>query len=160
MRTSTRLIATAIALTSVIAVMSSGRVAIPERSSGNKQLDTAAEGVLTMRAAIRTEWLSPADARRSLEARSAALSEWLRTRGGSVRVISSNSLLRTHDSYGQKLAVPRASFERILEIQVPREVGSAYAERALLGRDGSVAIASGNTRHGQPPPLGAVEFEF
>jgi hypothetical protein len=161
MRTSARLIAAAIALTSAMAVMSIGRVAIPDRSSGGKQFDTAAHGVLTLRAAIRTEWLSPADARRSLEARSTALSEWLRTRGGSVRVISSNSLLRTHDSDGQKLAMPRASFERILEIQVPREVGSAPAEHALLGRDGSVAIASGTgSRHGQPPRPAAVDFEF
>jgi hemin uptake protein HemP len=110
---------------------------------------------------VRSEWLSPADARRSLETRSAALADWLQARGGAVRIISSESLLRTHGADGSRLAIPLARFERVLEVQLPEGIEMAHTQRALLGPDGSVVIASARgTRHGQPPRPGSTALDF
>lgn|SRR5262245_3546662 len=157
----TRLIAAAIAATSMLAVMASGTVAILDRGTAMTELSTPAQSVTRLRAAIRTEWLSPADARRSLETRSAALAGWLQARGGEVRTISSESLLRTHAADGSRLTIPLARFERIVEVQLPEGVELAQTERALLGPDGSAVIASARgTRHGQPPRPGSTDLDF
>jgi hypothetical protein len=160
MPANTRLMTTAaIALTSMLAVMTSATVAIIDRGTNLAQVATVDRSVTTLRAAIRTEGLSPADARRSLEARSAALAQWLRPRGGSMRVISSSGLLRTHGPDGLRLTSPQAYFERVLEIQVPDNIEFAHTQRALLGPDGSVVIASANaTRHGQSPRHASAGF--
>lgn len=160
MPTKALLIAATMALTSMLAVMTSGTVAIPDRDTG-AHVDPLVRNVTTLRAAIKTAWLSPADARRSLEARNAALVQWLRPRGGSMRVISSNSLLRTHGPDGQRLTSPEARFERILEIDVPDDIEFVHAQRALLGPDGSVVVANANgTRHDQPPRGAPADFAF
>ncbi len=142
MPTNTRIIAAAIALTSMLAVMASGTVAILDRDQGAAPGDEADHGVTTLRAAIETQWLSPSDGRRSLEARSAALTQWLRARGGSVRVVSSSAQLRTHAADGTRLPAAQVHFERVLEIQVPRAVAVAQARGALFGPDASVAISA------------------
>lgn len=142
MPVSTRVIAATIALTSMLAVMASGTVAILDRGPDVAQIDARDHSVTKLRAAIRTDWMNPADARRSLEARSAALEEWLRARGGGVRDMGTSSLLRTHGANGARLANPLARFERILEIQVPQDIDFAHTQRALLGPDGSVAVAA------------------
>ncbi|HZF26125.1 MAG TPA: hypothetical protein VEZ88_07670 [Steroidobacteraceae bacterium] len=151
MPANTRLIAGATALTAIIVVMASGAVALLDRASGASGKDPR-ESVTTLRAAIRTQWLSPTNARRSLEARSAALSDWLRARGGTLRLVSSSALLRTRAMDGSRLAVPEARFEHIIEIRVPQAVELARARLALLGPDGTVGIAtpveSRAARHG------------
>jgi hypothetical protein len=155
------MIAAAIAATSMLAVMASGTVAILDRGAAITEHDTPDQSVTRLRAAIRTEWLTPAAARRSLETRSAALADWLQARGGEARIISSGSLLRTHGTDGSRLATPLARFERILEVQLPEGVELAHTERALLGPDGSVVIASAPaTRHGQPPRPGSTALDF
>ena len=141
MATNTRIIAAAIALTSMLAVMTSGTVAILDRDRGAAPRDYANDGT-ALRAAIETEWLSPSNGRRSLEARSAALTQWLRIRGGSVRVVSSSAQLRTHAADGSRLPAAQARFERLLEIRVPRAVPVAQARSALFGPDASVAISA------------------
>jgi hemin uptake protein HemP len=161
MRWNTRLIAVAIAATSMLAVMAGGTVAILDRGTAMTKLGTSDPRVTRLRAAIRTEWLSPADARRSLETRSAALADWLQARGGAVRIISSETLLRTHGADGSRLAIPLARFERLLEVQLPEGIEMAHTQRALLGPDGSVVIASARgTRHGQPPRPGSTALDF
>jgi hypothetical protein len=142
MSTNTRIIAAAIALTSMLAVMTSGTVAVLDRDKGAAPSHEAGRGTTTLRAAIETQWLSPSDGRRSLEARSAALTQWLRARGGSVRVVSSSAQLRTHAADGSRLPAAQARFERVLEIQVPRAVAVAQARSALFGPDASVAISA------------------
>jgi hypothetical protein len=122
MPTSTRLLAAAIALTSMLAMVSAGRVAHLERDMGAARPDAPELSVTRVRTAIRTDWLNPADARSSLEARTAALAEWLHARGGSVQVISSTSLLRTHEPEGARLTTPEARFERIVEIELPDSI--------------------------------------
>ncbi len=144
------------ALTSMLAVMASGTVAILDRGPDAAQIDARDRSVATLRAAIRTDWMNPADARRSIEARSAALEEWLRVRGGAVRDMGTSSLLRTHGADGARLTNPLARFERILEIQVPQDIEFAHAQRALLGPDGSVAVVTPSalvmaTRRSGPP---------
>lgn len=142
MPTNTRIIAAAIALTSTLAVMSSGTVALLDREHGAAARHEADSGVTTLRAAIKTEWLSPSDGRRSLEERSAALSQWLSTRGGSARIVSSSAQLRTHAADGSRLPIAQARFERVLEIQVPRALATAQAQSALFGPDASVAVSA------------------
>jgi hypothetical protein len=160
MPTKAVLIAATMALTSMLAVMTSATVAILDRDTGT-HLQPLVRSVTTLRAAIRTEWLSPADARRSLEARNTALAQWLRPRGGSMRVISSDGLLRTHGPDGLRLTNPQARFERVLEIEVPDDVEFAHAQRALLGPDGSVVVANADGwRHGQSPRPAALDYEF
>lgn len=151
MPVSTRVIAATIALTSMLAVMASGTVAILDHGPGAAQIDARDRSVTTLRAAIRTDWMNPVDARRSLEARSGALAQWLRARGGSVRNMGTSNRLRTHGPDGARLTNPLARFERIVEIQVPQGVEFAHTQRALLGPDGSVATAAADgTRHGRP----------
>jgi hypothetical protein len=161
MPTTTRLITAAIALTSMLAVMAGGTVAILDRGTEASHVDAPDRSFSRLRATIKTEWLSPVDARRSLEARSAALEQWLLARGGSVRIISSSAELRTHGPEGMRLTTPEARFERLLEIQVPEEVELAHTHRALLGPDGSVVMAGANgTRHRQPPRGVSADLEF
>ena len=137
-----RIIAAAVALTSMLAVMTTGTVAILDREHGATPGNQTEREITTLRAAIETQWLSPSDGRRSLEARSTQLTQWLRARGGSVRIVSSNAELRTHAADGSRLPTPLARFERVLEIQVPRAVEIARAQNALLGPDASVAISA------------------
>jgi hypothetical protein len=75
--------------------------------------------MVTLRATVETDWLTPVEARRTLESRSTALANWLSTRGGTVRVLSNTSRLLTHAANGARLAAPRARFERILQVQLP-----------------------------------------
>lgn len=138
----TRIVAAAVALTSMLAVMTTGTVAILDREHGATPDNQTSHGVTTLRAAIETQWLSPSDGRRSLESRSNALTQWLRARGGSVRIVSSSAELRTHAADGSRLPAPQARFERVLEIQVPSAVEIARAQNALLGPDASVAISA------------------
>src|SRR4030095_13140966 len=119
MRWNTRLIAVAIAATSMLAVMAGGTVVILDRGTAMTKLHTSDPSVTRLRAAIRTEWLSPADARRSLETRSAALADWLQARGGAVRLISSESLLRTHGADGSRPPLPPGRLPRAPECPPP-----------------------------------------
>jgi hypothetical protein len=132
--------------------MTAGSVANRAAQRHGDELATSSDaGVTILRAAIRTAWLSPADARRSLEARSRALADWLHARGGSLRVVSSDALLRTRAADGERLATAEARLERVIEIRVPRGVELAHARLALLGPDGSVASTgtAPDSRHGK-----------
>jgi hypothetical protein len=156
-----RLVAAAIATLSMLAVMAGGTVAILDRGTDMSGVTASDQNVTRLRAAIKTEWLSPADARRSLETRSAALADWLHSRGGELRIIGSESLLRTHNADGARLATPLARFERILEIELPGGLQLVQTERALLGPDGSVVIASTRgTRHSPPPHPASTALDF
>ena len=161
MRWNPRVMAAAVAATSMLAVMAGGTVAIRDRSAEMRVFTAPEQDVVRLRAAIRTEWLSPADARRSLETRSAALADWLHARGGEIRIISSESLLRTHNADGSRLATPLARFQRILEVQLPEGLELEQTQRALLGPDGSVAIASTRgTRRAHPPHPAPTALDF
>jgi hypothetical protein len=135
-----RLIAAIVTLVSVIAVVTAGSIAnLAGQRHSDEQAANSDAGVTILRAAMRTAWLSPADARRSLEARSRALADWLHARGGSLRVVSSDALLRTRAAGGERLVTAEARLERVIEIRVPRGVELAHARLALLGPDGSIA---------------------
>jgi hypothetical protein len=90
-------------------------------------------------AQIRTEWLAPASARRSLEQRNQALEQWVTARHGWVQVIDSESQLRTRDALGERLRTPTARFEQTLLIHVPSEQAPGAIARALEGLDVTVA---------------------
>ena len=151
MSANARLIAATVTLVSIIAMVAAGTVVnrAETRHSGEQPANHDA-GMTTLRAAIRTTWLSPADARRSLEARSRALADWLHARGGTLRVVSSDAMLRTRAADGERLATAEARFERVIEIRVPRSVELAYARLALLGPDGTLASTGvvPDSRHG------------
>jgi len=161
MSANARLIAVIASLMSLIVIATAALVANGGPQASGAQPDV---GVSTLRAAIRTQWLSPADARRSLEARSQALADWLHARGGTLRIVSSSAVLRTHAAHGERLAKAEARFERIIEIQVPHAVELARARLALLGPDGTIASMSAGdvteTRNGRRPRASSTRSDF
>jgi hypothetical protein len=90
-------------------------------------------------AQIRTDWLVPASARRSLEQRNQALDRWVTARRGSIQVVDTVSHLRTRDALGERLARPAARFEQTLLIRVPSEHAPEAIAQALEGLDVTVA---------------------
>jgi precorrin-2 methylase len=92
-----------------------------------------------VQATIRTEWLAPVSARRSLEQRHEALERWVAERGGYVRVLDTASALRTRGDGGARLRIPVAQIERTLLIAVPEHRSATDLEQALAGLDITVA---------------------
>lgn len=159
----TRVIAQALVLTAFIAVAASITFGLIGRDPGAQQSSVRPDaGFTTLRAAIRTQWLSPADARRSLDARSLALAQWLQARGGTLRTMSSSASLRTRAADGGRLAQPEARFERLIEIQVPHAVDLAQARLALLGPDGTIGVAgeTRRARHGAHSNAAPMSNDF
>lgn len=98
-----------------------------------------------VRATLRTDWLAPLSARRSLDERNQALERWVSDRGGSVRILDTGGTLRTRGTSGKRLETPLAQFERTLVIRVPPGHAPPDLELALAGLD--VTVAS-RTAHG------------
>jgi hypothetical protein len=92
-----------------------------------------------VQATIRTDWLAPMSARRSLEQRHLALERWVAERGGYVRVLDTESILRTRGESGARLRMPLAQIERTLLIAVPERHSATDLEQALAGLDITVA---------------------
>ncbi|HEY4645792.1 MAG TPA: hypothetical protein VIH25_05880 [Steroidobacteraceae bacterium] len=137
MSTTTRLVATILIAASFGAVLAAGGAGLLER--GTPAGGGAPESTLQeVRATIRTDWLAPVSARRSLEQRNQALERWVADRGGHARVLDSDSVLRTRDDAGARLRVPVAQLERTLVIFVPRQQ-AVDLEQALAGLDATVA---------------------
>ncbi len=149
-----RLIAAAIAIASMLGVAASRTGAVLDRGAPEPAANQRGDyPMVTVRATVETDWLTPAEARRTLERRSTALTNWLSTRGGKVRVLSNTSLLLTHAANGARLATPRARFERILQIQLP--LGEIMEpERGVTVAPDSVDLA------GTAGPMGVVMNAF
>lgn len=135
MAAKTQLFAALIAMGSIAAVATTGTFAIVDRraeqsTGAGPQASPAAN---TFVASIQTQWLSPEIARRSLDERSATLTAWSNARGGSLHVLSSTNLLRTHTRDGARLVAPVARFERVVEIRLPGELDVVELQRALSG---------------------------
>lgn len=105
-------------------------------------------------AEIRTDWLTPVSARRSLEQRNQALERWVAARGGWVQVIDTGSHLRTRGALGERLRSPAARFQQTLLIHVPPQHAPETIAQALEGMD--VTVASIDAPRGQA----AARIEF
>jgi len=149
-----RLIAAAIAVASMLGVAASRTGAVLDRGAPQAPANERGDyGMVTLRATVETDWLTPVEARRTLESRSTALANWLSTRGGTVRVLSNKGLLRTHAADGARLAAPRARFERILQIQLP--LG------AIMEPEDGVSVAPDSIDlTGAAGPMSVVTNEF
>ena len=103
---STRVIAATIALTSMLAVMASGTVAMLDRGPDVAQIDARDHSVTKLRAAIPDRLDESADASQSRGTWRCPGGNGCARGGGGVRDMGTSSLLRTHGANGAR---PRES---------------------------------------------------
>ncbi len=139
MSTTTRLIAGIMIAASFGAVLATGGTALFETEAPAREDPQSAAAFEQAQATIRTDWLAPVSARRSLEQRHDALERWVAERGGQVRVLDTVCLLRTRDAAGARLRTPLAQIERTLLIAVPERHSATDLAQALAGLDVTVA---------------------
>jgi hypothetical protein len=139
MSTTTRLIAGIMIVASFGAVLATGGTALLENEAPATDHAVAGAAFERVQATIRTDWLAPVSARRSVEQRHDALERWVAERGGHVRVLDTECLLRTRDATGARLRIPLAQIERTLLIAVPERHSAMDLEQALAGLDATVA---------------------
>jgi len=101
-------------------------------------LETRAVAVPTVTATISTDWLPAPDARRHLEARTRLLDLLSAAHGSALRVIATDSKLRTRTAGGARLASPLARFERTFEIRL----NDASAEPSLRADLADLEVAT------------------
>ena len=154
MRTTRRLVATVMIAASFGAVLATGGAALFARGAPASGATRSPTTLQVMQATIRTDWLAPVSARRSLDQRNQALERWVTDRGGYVRVLDTAGSLRTRDTAGARLRVPLAQLERTLIIHVPPQHQPADLEQALAGLDATVASIASDTDAVRP----IVEF--
>jgi hypothetical protein len=154
MSTTTRLIATILIAASFGITLATGGAALFDRdasASAGARFDPTLQQV---RATIRTDWLEPVSARRSLDERHGALERWVAERGGYVRVLDDASALRTRSDAGVRLNAPVAQLARTLVIFMPRQQPMADVVQALAGTNATVASVVVDAGAWQP----TVEF--
>lgn len=139
MSTTTRLIAGIMIAASLGAVLATGGTALFETEAPAREDPQSAAAFEQVQVTIRTDWLAPVSARRSLEQRHDALERWVAERGGQVRVLDTQCLLRTRDAAGARLRIPLAQIERTLLIAVPERHSGTDLAQALAGLDVTVA---------------------
>lgn len=154
MSTTTRLVAAIMITASFGAVLATGSATLFDRDAPVGDAVRSQAAFHEVPATIRTEWLTPVSARRSLEQRLHALERWVAERGGSVRILGTDSVMRTRDTAGARLKVPLAQLERTLSIHVPPQHQAADLEQALAGLDATVASVAPDTDAVHP----SVEF--
>lgn len=145
MSTTTRLVAGMMIAASFGAVLATGGTALFDGAAPASDNARSEAAFAQVQATIRTDWLAPVSARRSLEQRSDALERWVAERGGYVRVLDTASLLRTRDATGARLPIPLAQIERTLIIGVPEQRQAPQLEQALAGLDATIAAITFDT---------------
>jgi hypothetical protein len=153
MSTTTRLIATILIAASFGITLATGGAALFDRDA-RQTPGALRSGIQEVRATIRTDWLEPVSARRSLDERHGALERWVADRGGYVRVLDDASALRTRNVAGARLSAPVAQLARTLVIFVPRQQPMADVVQALAGTNATVASVAVDAGAQQP----TVEF--
>ena len=155
MRTNTKLMAAAAIATSFSVAVATGAVGFFADGSDSSLVQARSSQVYQqLTAQIRTDWLTPVSARRSLEQRNQALERWVAARGGWVQVIDTGSQLRTRGALGERLQAATARFEQTLLIHVPPQHAPQTIAQALEGMD--VTVASIDTPRGEA----AARIEF
>lgn len=154
MSTTTRLAATILISASFGAVLATSSATLFDRGAPVSDAVRSQATFHEVQATIRTDWLALVSARRSLDQRIHALERWVAERGGYVRVLDTDSVMRTRDTAGARLQVPLAQLERTLIIHVPPQYQAADLEQALAGLDATVASIAPDTDAGRP----SVEF--
>jgi len=154
MSTTTRLVATVMIAASFGAVLATGGATLFDSGAPVSDAVRSEATFHEVQATIRTDWLAPVSARRSLDQRNQALERWVTDRGGYVRVLDTAGSLRTRDTAGARLRVPLAQLERSLIIHVPPQHQAADLEQALAGLDATVASIASDTDAVRP----IVEF--
>lgn len=145
---------TMIAASFGVALATAGASLLNGERSTSQPPGTAPAVYQELTAQIRTDWLAPSSARRSLEQRNQALERWVIARHGWVQVVDTEGRLRTRGALGERLQTPTARFEQTLLIHVPAEHAPATIARALEGLD--VTVASIDAVQDQPPAR--IEF--
>lgn len=131
MKTMTRMNAFALFAIAAVAL----GVATWEAETGNPQTSVRAASTAlvapSLTGTVDTGWLPAAEARREIEELGAVLDRLAVERGFGVRILDSNTQLRTRTADGTRLDVPLARFERSFEFRVP-ESGDLESLRNAL----------------------------
>lgn len=153
MNTTTGLIAGILIAGSFGAVLATGGTALFDGDASATVTPQTEADFEQVQATIRTDWLAPVSARRSLEQRHEALERWVAERGGYVRVLDTASALRTRDDGGARLRSPVAQIARTLRIAVPEHHSATDLEQALAGLDITVAAFTTEAQTAEVEPF-------
>jgi hypothetical protein len=102
--------------------------------TGTNAVDEAGSALsrgATFATTYSTGWSAPADARLALEAQTALVERIAAAHGSAWRVVATTTQVRTRNERGGRLARPVARFERIFELQLPRDRDQLALRRAL-----------------------------
>jgi hypothetical protein len=149
MSTTTRLFTTILVAASFGIALATGAAVLFDHEGSASDRAQPQSAYQQVHATIRTDWLAPVSARRSLDERYRTLERWVMDRGGYVRVLDNASALRARDAAGVRLSAPVARLARSLVIFVPQQQ-SADAVRALAGPNASVTVIAADGGARQP----------
>ena len=138
MTATTRRVAAIMSAASLGVLLAVGAALLDRGGNGSDRVE-GDSAIREVQATIRTDWLAPLSARRSLNQRNQALERWVADRGGFVRVLDTGSTLRTRDTDGTRLETPLVRLERTLIIRVPPQHAPSDLEQALAGLDVTMA---------------------
>jgi hypothetical protein len=137
MSTTARLFTTILIAASFGVALATGAGALFENGTPANLGVGSHQALQEIHATIRTGWLVPVNARRSLDERHQALERWVADRGGHVRLLDDAGVLRTRNDAGARLDAPLAQLARTIAIFVPQQQASDVAQ-ALAGPDVTV----------------------